>query len=452
MNDPNGLIRVGDEWHMFHQLNPAAPVMGNVHWGHAVSRDLVNWKTLPVALANTPAGQAFSGSAVYDRANTSRLFDGVTGGGMVAIYTRASDGRQTQDIAASRDGGRTFADYAGNPVIDIGSDQFRDPKVMWHQPTRRWIMTVVRAREHRVIFYGSADLRRWTELGEFSNAGLRGVDYECPDLVRVPVEGGGTRWVLFLSINPGGPQGGSAVQYFVGDFDGRRFAAEDRATRLMDFGKDFYAFQTFTDAGGAPIGIAWMSNWQYANDLPTGTWRGAMTLARRLSLRRRGVDWRLVQQPAGLDTSGWRTLIDGGRRAHTALPRGDALDLRFTFDLDHRTVVQFGNGAGEFVEIGCDPRPAIGSLWINRGGAKGFSHPFFTDKFSCALSPGAKTLPLRLVLDRCSLEVFGDDGTMCASLLHFFGTPPDRLEVAVISPGGMIPSLSLRSFSGTPGL
>jgi levanase len=258
MNDPNGLIFHQGEYHLFYQHNPFEAKAGHVHWGHAVSPDLLRWRELPIALGETAAGQAFSGSAVYDRDNTSGLFPNKAGG-LVAVYTRASDTRQAQEIATSTDRGRTFKAYPGNPVLDVDSSSFRDPKVLWHAPTNAWVMAVVRSREHRVMFFASPDLKRWAEVGSFGHAGLLGVDYECPDLVEVPVEGGGTRWVLFVSINPGAPLGGSAVQYFVGRFDGRRFEAEDSVMRLADFGQDFYALQTFADVDGPPVAIAWMS-------------------------------------------------------------------------------------------------------------------------------------------------------------------------------------------------
>lgn len=447
MNDPNGLVFADGEWHLFFQHDPFAPVMGRVHWGHAVSRDLLRWTVLPLALHETPAGQAFSGSAVIDRDDTSGLFAGRPGG-MVAIYTRASPQRQVQAIAYSTDAGRTFTDYPGNPVLDIRSDQFRDPKVLWHRASGAWVMCLVRAREHRVVFYRSGDLKDWQEAGEFSHAGVLGIDYECPDLVEVPVEGRASRWVLFLSINPGAPQGGSTVQYFVGDFDGRRFVPDDRATRFADFGKDFYAFQTFAGVDGAPVGIAWMSNWQYANDVPTGRWRGAMTLPRRLSLRRTADDWKLVQAPLGLDAAHARTVSDGRARASTPLPRGAALDVTLSIDAarNARTSLRFANADGEYLEVGYDPGPAVGSVWIDRGGAQGFRHRFFTDKSSWAPPADTTTLDLRLVFDRCSLEVFAAKGMGCATLLHFFKAPPDRLEVH--AEGASLPAVSIRALDG----
>lgn len=442
MNDPNGLIFHDGEWHLFFQLNPFEPKAGRAHWGHAVSRDLLRWRDLPVALGETDAGQAFSGSAVLDAGNTSGLF-AAGAGGLVAAYTRASPGRQRQEIAFSRDRGRTFTGYAGNPVLDRHSDSFRDPKVLRHAPTARWIMAVAAAHERRVLFYASPDLKNWAEVGAFGPAGVPGGDYECPDLVPVPVEGGGERWVLFVSTDSGTPgdtrQRGGAVQYFVGSFDGHRFTPDDAETRFVDFGKDFYALQSFADApGGRPVAMAWASNWQYANELPTGSWRGVMSLPRLLSLRRAADGWCLLQDfvPLNPVRSGavpvQRTAGGPGRLAHASLPPGGALEVRLRLGLapGATAVLRWTNGAGEALEVGFDQ--AAAQVFVDRGGTRGFSHRFFTGKFACAARPGTQELDLHLVLDRCVLEVLGFGGEMSGTFLHFFAAPPDRLALEAV--------------------
>ena len=434
MNDPNGLLHYDGEWHLFYQYNPTETRAGHVHWGHAISSDLLRWRDLPVALGETAAGQAFSGSAVWDRGDTSGLF-GSSQGGMALAYTRAAPDRQSQELAISRDGGRTFTGYAGNPVLDRASASFRDPKVFRHAASGRWIMVCVASGDHRVLFYASGDLKRWEEVGGFGYAGVLGVDYECPDLVELPVEGGGARWVLFLSINPGAPQGGSAVQYFVGAFDGRTFTPEDRATRFADFGKDFYALQTWNDApGGEAVGIAWMSNWQYCNDLPQGRWRGVMSLPRRFSLRRSADDWRLVQSFRGLETAKRRPLAaptpKPGEAAHVALPPGAAIEVKVRLDVGPGAVASlaFANGGGEALEIGFDHDAA--QVFVDRGALRGFRHRFFTDKFSDACTPGGRKIDLHLVFDRCTLEGLQFGGESSVSLLHFFEHPADVLRVS----------------------
>lgn len=442
MNDPNGLIFHQGEYHLFYQHNPLEAKAGHVHWGHAISPDLVRWRELPIALGETAAGQAFSGSAVYDHDNTSGLFPSGAGG-LVAIYTRASDTRQAQEIATSTDRGRTFTGYAGNPVLDVGSASFRDPKVLWHAPTRRWVMVVVRSREHQVMFYTSPDLKRWSEVGSFGHAGLLGLDYECPDLVEVPVEGGGTRWVLFVSINPGAPLGGSAVQYFVGTFDGRRFEAEDGATRLADFGQDFYALQTFADVDGPPVAVAWMSNWLYCNDVPASPSRGAMTLPRRLTLRQRADDWRLVQTPVSLDPIAGATILSGprpkrtGTLASAALPSGAAVEIALQFETDPGAMllVRLLNAAGEVLTASFDAGSYPGFM-VDRSRTRGFRHPYMADRAIWSAPQGTTGTDMRLIIDRSSMELFGMGGEASGTMLQYFASPPHRLEI--VAEGGQV--------------
>jgi levanase len=232
MNDPNGLVYYKGEYHLFFQYNPEGNTWGNMSWGHAVSRDLVHWKQLPLAIPHDDKEAVFSGSAVVDRDNTSG-FGTRSNPAMVAIYTSAfNDGRQAQSLAYSTDRGRTWTKYRGNPVLDIGSHEFRDPKVQWYAPTKSWLMTVSLSTEHKVRFYSSKDLKSWSLLSEFGPAGAVGGVWECPDLFPLPVDGDRrhTKWVLVVNINPGGISGGSAAQYFVGDFDGKRFTADDNGS------------------------------------------------------------------------------------------------------------------------------------------------------------------------------------------------------------------------------
>src|SRR4051812_31331668 len=284
MNDPNGLVFFDGEYHLFHQYNPEGDTWGHMSWGHAVSPDLVRWEHLPVALKEEDGVMIFSGSAVVDRDNTSGFG---TGGKppLVAIYTGHGKGKQTQNIAWSSDRGRTWTKFEGNPVIDINSAEFRDPKVFWHAPTKKWVMVVSRPDQRKVLFFGSKDLKKWEQVGEFGPQGeVRGI-WECPDLFELPIEGdpqNQTRWVLVVNINGGTPAGGSGCQYFVGTFDGKTFTnANPKETVLWaDYGADFYAAQSWSDLprGRKRTWIAWMSNWQYANQEPTSPWRTAMTV------------------------------------------------------------------------------------------------------------------------------------------------------------------------------
>ncbi len=261
INDPNGMVHYQGEWHLFYQYNPFGDKWGHMSWGHAVSRDLIRWEHLPVALPEKDGIMIFSGSAVVDWNNTSGFGkDGAPP--MVAIYTGHRHGHQDQRIAFSNDRGRTWTQYGGNPVLDTGKADFRDPKVFWHEPEKRWVMVVTLPTEKKVSFYGSADLRKWSHLSDFGPAGALNGIWECPDLFELPVENepGRKKWVLLLNINPGAPAGGSGCQYFVGEFDGTAFSpdaghpsptgAPTGTTRtLADFeGSDF---GDWTKSGGA---------------------------------------------------------------------------------------------------------------------------------------------------------------------------------------------------------
>jgi len=271
MNDPNGMfVDANGTWHLYYQYNPTGIVAGNQHWGHATSRDLYHWENQKIALW-TPNNETFvfSGSAVVDVNNTSGFFPGQDNG-VVAIYTLAEypggvQGPQQQAIAYSRDGGYTFEAYANNPVIPSSSTQFRDPKVIWHAPSSKWVMVVSYAVDFTLGFYTSENLVNWTHASNISNIGLLGLQYECPNLVQMPFEGqDDPAWLLAISINPGAPLGGSITEFFPGEFNGTHFEPFDRAARIEDFAKDNYAGQYFYGIPGDQnqISIGWASNWQ----------------------------------------------------------------------------------------------------------------------------------------------------------------------------------------------
>lgn len=289
MNDPNGLILHKGQYHLFFQNNPAGRTWGNIGWGHAVSSNLLDWEELPMAIPATEQEMAFSGSVVWDRDNTSGLGDGPDGP-LVALFTSSYTaahperaGLQAQSLAFSVDDGLTWTRYPGNPVLDRGSRDFRDPKVSWHEPTRRWVMVAVEAADRQVLVFSSPDLIDWTHESSVGPLGEPGLLWECPDLIEVPLEGAGvSRWVLLLSTNPGGFAGGSGMHYLVGDFDGATFTP-DGGLRCFDHGADMYAAVSFQGTD-QPTVMGWMSNWAYANATPTYPWQSAMTLARTLTL------------------------------------------------------------------------------------------------------------------------------------------------------------------------
>ncbi|GAB4408045.1 MAG: hypothetical protein OHK0039_10900 [Bacteroidia bacterium] len=454
MNDPNGMVFFGGEYHLFYQYYPDSTVWGPMHWGHAISRDLVHWEHLPIALYPDSLGYIFSGSAVVDWNNSSGFGTGDQPP-LVAIFTYHDPegdkaGRidyQTQGIAYSLDKGRTWTKYEGNPVLpNPGIRDFRDPKVFWHAETEQWVMILAAA--DRVRLYRSSDLRSWSFASEFgAGVGAHGGVWECPDLFAMELAGK-TYWVLLLSINPGGPNGGSATQYFVGDFDGQTFTNSypDSVVHWIDYGKDNYAGVTWSDvpaADGRRIFLGWMSNWQYANQVPTHPWRSAMTLPRVLELyahpggpRLRNTPVREVEVLRGTAAELPALAVEGTQ----ALPGvgfapapGEYL-LRF--DLAQSDAASLGllfaNAQGDTLRIGC--LPGQDSLFIDRraAGVGAFSQDFA----GVQMAPHSlgSTLELRIVVDRSSVEVFADGGTGVMTALCFPATP--YTEAALFARGG----------------
>lgn len=364
MNDPNGLVYYDGEYHLFYQYNPFGDRWGHMSWGHAVSPDLVHWEHLPLAIAEANGVMAFSGSAVVDWKNTS----GFGHGGnppLVAIYIGHREGNQSQYLAYSNDRGRTWTQFAGNPVLDIGSAEFRDPKVFWYEPERKWVMAVVKATEHKVSFYSSRDLKQWTHLSDFGPAAAVGGVWEVPDLFQLPVDGDpdDTRWVLQVDLNPGGPVGGSGGQYFIGSFDGTRFTAAPRPSpespRWVDYGADFYAPITFSDLPAEQrrrVWLGWMNNWQYGQDVPTSPWRSAQSIARTLSLRTVDGEIRLAQEPV---EELRRLRGEHHRLASQPIPAGGTpLGERGISGSALEIVAEFEPGTAEESGSGCAPATA----------------------------------------------------------------------------------------------
>ncbi|EIM87944.1 uncharacterized protein STEHIDRAFT_54879 [Stereum hirsutum FP-91666 SS1] len=461
MNDPNGMFLDADgTYHLYYQYNPTEIVAGNQHWGHATSQDLYHWTNQKIAIAPSGAeGEGiFSGSAVIDVNNTSGFFPNQTDG-VVAIYTLNTNTAQTQDIAYSVDGGYTFTKYENNPVIDVNSTQFRDPKVLWYSAedgTGWWSMVVAHAQDFVLTFYTSPNLREWTFASNFSHVGLLGLQWECPNLVTMPVEGTDeTMYLLFLSINPGAPLGGSISQYYPGYFNGTHFTPVDGVTRLSDFAKDNYAGQFFY---GIPedqpaVSIAWASNWQYTEAVPTGAegWRSSMSLPRLNTLKNvTRVGWDLVSKPYDLSP-----LFDGEPLAQnenlgngqvvvdysnvtsgavyfqanlTGIPTDGSSTgtLNFTF----YSSVSGENITGGFFLDGDTP------FWIDRGSIRGFDNFWFTDKFltNNLLLGGTGNWSLEAVVDRTLLEVFLADGERSGTVSFF---PEERLDGLVVGTNGL---------------
>lgn len=433
-NDPNGMVYHDGEYHLFYQHNPYGSTWGNMHWGHAVSRDLHTWEHLPDALAPDELGSIFSGSAVIDKENTA----GVGKDALIAIYTSA--GRiQTQSIAYSLDNGRTFTKYADNPVlVDSTIRDFRDPKVMWHAQSRKWVMTL--ATSQTVTFYGSKDLKEWDKLSSFGDGiGAHGGVWECPDLFPVDYRGR-TKWVLLVSINPGGPNGGSATQYFIGDFDGKTFRPDALPYPLwLDYGRDNYAGITWSNApAGRHIFIGWMSNWAYANDVPTVNFRAGMTVPRELSIDHNGKHAVLANYPVG-ELEALRAVVtgsddfsvaDGAPHTQAIAPGNGVFEIEMTVSPGAASAFGFAlkNARGEQLSYRFDI--AAGTLSADRAAAgdKDFSANFAPAVITAPLEK-CDTYAIRLMMDRASTELFVNGGRTVMTNLVFPSEPYDSVEL-----------------------
>ncbi len=432
MNDPNGLLFHKGTWHLFFQHYPHAMTWGPMHWGHATSQDLMTWDEQPIALEPDALGMIFSGSAVIDAHNTSGL--GEPGQApWVAIFTHhdaeaeqadRSD-FQHQSLAFSLDEGRTWHKYAGNPVLpNPGLKNLRDPKVFWHAATSRWVMSLA-AGDH-IAFYTSPNLKDWTLQSRFGqDVGAHGGVWECPDLIELTLDDQ-QHWVLIVSLMPGGPNGGSATQYFVGDFDGAHFTPYDTHTRWLDHGPDNYAGVTWHNTAPRTVFIGWMSNWTYAKDLPTSPWRSAMTLPRELSLQRVGEQLHLSTRPAQevLQRLTKQATTVASLASDQPLP-GDAVreaDGRFAIELNAPSLQDFtltlSNDAGDALHIGYDT--ASRSYWIDRtqAGLSDFNAEFAVRHTAPRIS-NAPQAQVSLFFDRSSVELFADQGLTSMTSLHF---------------------------------
>ena len=447
MNDPNGLVWYDGEYHLFYQYNPEGTDWGNMSWGHAVSPDLVRWTHLPIALEFTDTEHVFSGSVVVDHENTSGLGRDDRPA-LVALYTahHPVTGHQAQALAWSVDRGITWHRHPGNPVLDIGSTQFRDPKVSWYEPGGYWVMTVALPVDQRICFYRSDDLVSWTPLSEFSSPGWTdGAEWECPDLFELPVGGGGSRWVLVLSLGPGGAWPWLGTAYVVGDFDGTTFVADPSQPELepLDNGADFYAAVSFSDApAGQRILIGWMNNWTYAREIPSSAFRGAMAVPRIVTLATGDAGVQLIQEPVPM--SAWRGGSSWSATDHhlpvgtTALPAaacGDQLVIRAELEpgIAERVGLRVRVGEGERTIVGYDV--PTGVIYVDRrdSGRSDF-HPDFAAVHTAPLPLRDGRVSLTVLVDRASVEVFGNDGE--ASITDQIFPSTDSTGVELFAEGG----------------
>ena len=445
MNDPNGMVYYDGEYHLFYQHYPDNNVWGPMHWGHAVSKDLVTWEQLPIALYPDSLGLIFSGSAVIDWNNTSGFGKGDKPP-MVAIYTYhlmegEKNGRhdfQTQGIAYSNDNGRTWTKYEGNPVIPNTDDihDFRDPKVFWHTESEQWVMIL--AANDKVMLYNSKDLKAWTFASEFGvGHGSQARPWECPDLFELKTEDGDSKWVMIVSIGnriaEQAPNGGSGTQYFIGDFDGTTFTNEEEesVTRWIDYGRDDYAGVTWSDMpsdDGRRIFIGWMSNWQYALLVPTYAWRSAMTLPRTLELKDTDAGLRLASIPVK-ETAQLRT-DNSFELADETITDSKKIDLGFSPKMLEVVLeaeigdganfgIELSNSKGEVYRVGLNTADNQYYSDRTKAGKIDFSEHFAAKVHTAPSNYNTNTVKWHLFFDVASCELFAEDGTTVITDIYF---------------------------------
>ena len=415
MNDPNGMFYKDGVYHLYYQYNPYGSMWENMTWGHSTSKDLIHWEAQPIAIEPDALGDIFSGSCVVDKKNNR----------VVAFYTSAGERSQIQSMAISTDNGQTFQKYKGNPVLVSKEPDFRDPKCFWNPEIQKWNLILAVGQEMRI--YTSSNLTDWTyessfglsvdkTTGEVTELGCHDGVWECPDLVKLQVRGTDKqKWMLICNINPGGPFGGSATQYFIGEFDGHKFTCDHQDTRWMDYGKDHYATVTFDNApDGRRIALAWMSNWQYANQVPTKQFRSANSVPRDLDLfEYNGEIYCGVTPSRELNTIRGKAI---GKLSPTC---------EVVVDVKGSTELVFSNNLGEQIVMVYDA--AKGTFTMDRTR----SYASFSEAF-----PVVTTAPtygeikqLRIFIDNCSMEVFDAEGKMAMTNLVFPNEPYNTLKV-----------------------
>jgi fructan beta-fructosidase len=448
MNDPNGMVYVNGIYHLFFQYHPGSTVWGPMHWGHAISKDLTHWEEQPVALYPDSIGTIFSGSAVVDFENTSGFGkDGKVP--LIAIFTQhdtialknQTNKHQNQSIAYSLDEGKSWTKYVHNPVIkNPGIKDFRDPKVMWYEEGKKWVMTL--ATKDRVTFFSSKNLKEWAKESEFGETvGAHGGVWECPDLFPIKYQGEKI-WVLMVSINPGGPNKGSATQYFTGKFDGKNFTPFQTDTRWIDYGPDNYAGVTWSNTGDRKIFLGWMSNWQYARLVPTEKWRSAMTVPRDLHLQKIGDKYFVASQPVpelsviSHRGSELQNVFVNENLSKTIGKLDGPARLKIISDKIENFSVVLSNAAGEKLILGYDK--SANNYFIDRtnSGKTSFEKGFAGRHTAPRLS-NTETMDLTLIIDNASIELFADKGLSVMTEIFFPNNPftdisfqaPDNFQI-----------------------
>ena len=458
MNDPNGMFYKDGVWNLYYQYNPYGSKWQNMTWAHSTSKDLINWQHEPIAIRPDGLGSIFSGSSVVDHNNTAGFGEDA----IVSLYTSAGT-NQMQSLAYSHDAGKTFTTYPGNPIITLESEA-RDPNMFWNEATKEWNLVLAHALDHEMLFFTSPDLKTWTLQSEFGKGiGAQGGVWECPDLFQLPVDGNGEKkWVLICNINPGGPFGGSAVQYFVGDWDGKTFKADTDAngkipTKWLDHGKDNYALVSWSDApNGRRTAIGWMSNWEYAADVPTTQFRSANTLPREIGLFKAAdgqiyassvpspellaMRNKLVVNKSGIKLS--------GKPSAFSLPAANDGICEILLDVEakdnEKVVMTLSNKLGDKVDMTYSVKDHTLSFDRTKSGIVDFSENFPAVTVAPTFENNGK-VSLRIFIDRSSIELFGNDGKFSMTNLVFPNEPYSTLSVSSIGGKARISTLKIYS-------
>lgn len=459
VNDPNGLFYYEGKYHMYFQHYPKENVWGPMHWGHATSYDLINWNEEKIALYPDESGYIFSGSIVVDSNNSSGLAkdDQVP---IIAIYTNHNPKgenndelqSETQHLAYSLDSGYTWTKYTGNPIItNPGINDFRDPKVIWDDDNNKWVLVVAASQE--VFMYESSDLKEWRFISKFGESyGNHDGVWECPDLMKLPVTNEDqAKWVLTVSINPGGPNGGSATQYFIGDFDGTKFTIDENFaneinsnnTFWLDFGKDNYASVSFDSArksDGSKIMVGWMSNWEYATKVPTTTWRNGMTFPREVKLKKTENSYRLISNPVrdlnlarskkieGADlkiSTENKTIVE----SQTIPLNSTEVNIQLAINDGEKYTFSLSNDINEKIVFGYDDLTKQFFIDRSKSGIIDFSETFANKVFYAPRTSKNEILHIKALIDRASIELFYDEGETVMTELFFSTQKFNSLKV-----------------------
>ena len=414
MNDPNGMFFKDGVWHLYFQHNPYGSQWENMTWGHSTSTDLIHWTFQGDPVQPDAWGSIFSGSSVVDKNNTAGFGENA----IVALYTSAGE-NQTQSMAYSTDNGKTFTKYDGNPIITSNVPDFRDPHMFWNEDIKKWNMILAAGQQMNI--YSSDNLKDWKFESSFGTEyGSHGGVWECPDLMKMKVRGTDKeKWMLVCNINPGGPSGGSATQYFVGDFDGHKFTCESKpeVTKWMDYGKDHYATVTFDNApNGRHVALAWMSNWQYANQVPTSQYRSANSIPRDLGLFEYKGNTYCSVTPS--------EEITAARSKKPSKSLSEACEM--VVNLKGDATITLSNSKGEKVVMTYKAKDETFSMDRTLSGKTDFSSDFAA--ITTAPVYG-KMNKLRIFIDKSSIEVFDNDGKMAMTNLVFPTRPYDKVTI-----------------------